>query len=86
MEGKEAFAKLLILPNVYRVLKPGGVNMIYEIYPFLRPFDDSMKVIKPDDIIRGLKVSREEVDRMYDWKENPRMGLRDWLCVIGKKD
>lgn len=125
--------------NVYRVLKPGGMNIIYEIHPFLRPFDDSMNVIKPydltgpfedeytvsfhwrvqdilnavmdagirlvhieemydeknyeqpfwiktEDIIRGLKVSREEVDKMYDWKENPRMGLPGWLCVIGKKD
>lgn len=33
--------------NIYRILKPGGWNIIYEVHPFLRPFDDSLKVIKP---------------------------------------
>ena len=124
--------------NIYRVLKPGGVNILYEIHPFMRPFDSDMNVAKPydatgpfedestvtfhwrvqdilnavadsgirllhieemfdeknyerpfwvknDDIIRGLKVDKEEVDRMYDWKQNPRMALPSWLCVVGKK-
>ncbi len=125
--------------NIYRILQPGGINIIYEIHPFMRPFGNDMKVIKPynaigpfedeytvnfhwrmqdilnaiadagirlvhieemfdeknyerpfwvknEDIIRGIRVSKEEVDKMYDWKENPRMGLPNWLCVVGEKD
>lgn len=125
--------------NVYRVLKRGGMNLFYDIHPFLRPFDSDMKLIKPydctgpfedevtvsfhwriqdilnavmdagisllhveelfdeknyerpfgikaADLIRGIRADQAEVDRMYDWKENPYMGLPSWLCVVGKKD
>lgn len=125
--------------NVYRVLKPGGFNIVHEVHPFLRPFDDALNVKKPydlirpfedeytinfewriqdilnammdagirllhmeemfaeknydlpfwvktEDIINGVTVCKEEVDRMYDWKQNPRMGLPGWMCVVGKRE
>lgn len=125
--------------NVYRVLKPGGLNIVYEVHPFMRPFGEELKVLKPYDavgpfenedivtfdwrmqdflnammesglrlmhmeemfseksyeapfwlpmgeIVRGVQVSREEVDRMYDWKQNPTMALPQWMCIVGKKE
>ena len=124
--------------NIYRVLAPGGMNILYEIHPFQRPFDRDLKAIKPydmtgpfedestvtfhwrlqdilnaimdaglrpvhmeemfdeknyvrpfwiknADIIRGVRVSAEEVDRMYDWHKNPAMCLPAWLCVASQK-
>lgn len=124
--------------NVSRILKTGGLNIVYEIHPYLRPFNGELEVIKPydatgpfededtvnfhwrlqdilnavmhsgihlehfeemfdeknyerpfwlktEDIINGVSVSREEVDRMYDWKENPRMALPNWICLVGRK-
>ncbi len=35
--------------NVSRVLKPGGVYVMYELHPFQRPFGEGMKVVKPYD-------------------------------------
>lgn len=124
--------------NVNRILKKGGLNIVYEIHPHLRPFDEELKIIKPydatgpfedettvnfhwrlqdimnammhsgmrlehfeemfdekdyerpfwlktEDIINGLRASREEVDRMYDWRENPSMALPHWICLVGRK-
>lgn len=36
--------------NVSRVLKPGGVYIMYELHPFQRPFGEGMKVVKPYDM------------------------------------
>ena len=33
--------------NIFRVLKPGGVYIMYELHPFLRPFGEKLKVVKP---------------------------------------
>ena len=41
--------------------------------------------LKTEDIIGGATVSREEVDRMYDWTRNPRMALPHWFCLVGRK-
>lgn len=124
--------------SIHRIMKPGGVYIMYDIHPFQRPFDDSLKVIKPydmtgpfedennvtfawrvrdivnamldsginikhveemfaekdyedpffvssEDLVHGLKVSREEVDRMHDWRQNPAAALPNWLCITGMK-
>ena len=35
--------------NISRILKPGGVYIMYELHPFQRPFGENMKVVKPYD-------------------------------------
>ncbi len=35
--------------NVSRILKPGGVYVMYELHPFQRPFGKDMQVVKPYD-------------------------------------
>ncbi|MDR1693459.1 MAG: class I SAM-dependent methyltransferase [Oscillospiraceae bacterium] len=33
--------------NIRRILKPGGLYLMFEIHPFQRPFDDAARVVKP---------------------------------------
>ena len=124
--------------NIHRVMKPGGVYIMYEIHPFQRPFDDNAKVKKPYDMtgpfeseseitfgwrvmdimnalmdsglvvkhieemfaekdydwpffisleekLKGVTAAREEVDRMYDWRNNPMAALPTWISVAAVK-
>ncbi|MDO4317842.1 MAG: class I SAM-dependent methyltransferase [Lachnospiraceae bacterium] len=124
--------------SVYRILKPGGISLWYDVHPFTRPFDDRMKVIKPydltgpfedeynvnflwrvqdllnavmdaglllahieeimpekddkhpfwisnEELVNGVEISREELDRMYDPENNPRAALPAWLCAVGRR-
>ena len=125
--------------NIFRVMKPGGVFIMYEIHPFQRPFDEKARVIKPydatgpfeseteitfgwrvmdimnaitdsglivkrieemfaekdyeqpffikySDIASGVRATREEVDRMYDWRVNPMAALPNWISVAAVKN
>lgn len=45
-------------------------------YPFWLPLEEAVK---------GVKVDKEEVDRMYDWHQNPTMAIPQWLCVVCRK-
>lgn len=38
-----------------------------------------------EDAVNGVTVPPEEVDRMYDWQQNPEMALPQWLCVVCRK-
>lgn len=35
--------------NIHRILKPGGLYVMYELHPFQRPFGEGLKVVKPYD-------------------------------------
>ena len=35
-----------------------------------------------EDAVNGVKVDAAEVDRMYDWQQNPAMALPQWLCIV----
>jgi len=124
--------------NIHRVMKPGGVYIMYEIHPFLRPFDDKLNIEKPygmtgpfesdsevtfawrvmdimnaildsglavkhieemfaekdydwpfwipaREIMKGAAATREEVDRMHDWRNNPMAALPSWISIVAKK-
>lgn len=124
--------------NIYRVLKRGGSFIMYEIHPFLRPFNDDLSVRKPYDMVgpfedneevtfawrvmdilnalmdaglrlthmeeafaeknydwpfwmsyeeiaSGKTATREEVDRMHDWRVNPMAALPNWISVAAIK-
>ena len=45
-------------------------------YPFWLPLEDA---------VNGVRVEKEEVDRMYDWHQNPTMAIPQWLCVVCRK-
>lgn len=125
--------------NIYRIMKPGGVYIMYEIHPFLRPFDAQVKIKKPYDatgpfesedettfdwrvmdfqnaildaglrlthveemyaekdydwpfwipyreLAKGATATHEEVDRMFDWRNNPMAALPNWICLAAKKE
>ncbi len=124
--------------NIYRIMKHGGTYIMYEIHPFLRPFDEALKVVKPydmtgpfeseteitfawrvmdlmnaildaglsikhmeemfaekdynwpfwisyADIAKGVTATKEEVDHMHDWRNNPMAALPNWISVAAKK-
>lgn len=45
-------------------------------YPFWLPLEEA---------VSGVKVPREEVDRLYDWRQNPAMAIPQWLCIVCEK-
>lgn len=45
-------------------------------YPFWLPLEDA---------VNGVSIPPEEVDRLYDWQQNPVMALPQWLCVVCRK-
>ena len=124
--------------NIARILRPGGVYILYEIHPFLRPFDEQVKVKRPydqvgpyeadgevtfawrvqdivnamldsglsmthieemfaekdyewpfwipfHDIMNGVTVPPEVVDRMHDWRHNPMAALPNWISIAARK-
>lgn len=46
------------------------------VHPFWLPLED---------IVNGVQVDPAEVDRLYDWRENPAMALPAWLCIVCRK-
>lgn len=125
--------------NIARIMKPGGMYIMYEIHPFQRPFDDNAKIIKPydatgpfeneteitfgwrvmdilnamldsglavkrfeemfaeknydwpffislEDKLKGITATPEEVDRMYDWHNNPMAALPNWISAAARKE
>ncbi len=38
-----------------------------------------------ESLPKGKDPSREEIDRMYNWRINSQMALLHWLCAVGKK-
>lgn len=124
--------------NISRIMKPDGVYIMYDIHPFLRPFDEKANIIKPydmtgpfeteeevtflwrvmdimnamlesgltvkhieemydekdynwpfwislQDLEKGVTATPEEVEQMYDWRNNPMMALPNWISIVGKK-
>jgi SAM-dependent methyltransferase len=51
--------------NIHRIMKPGGVYILYEIHPFLRPFDDNLKVQKPYDSTGPFE---SDIEITYHWR------------------
>lgn len=45
--------------SIFRVLKAGGLSMMYDIHPMTRPFDDDLKIIKPYDMTGPFEDSEE---------------------------
>lgn len=45
--------------NIYRLMEPGGVYIMSEIHPFIRPFDDQLQVIKPYDMTGPFESDTE---------------------------
>ncbi len=41
--------------------------------------------ISLEDTLRGVTATREEVDRMHDWRTNPMAALPNWLCAAAVK-
>lgn len=38
-----------------------------------------------EDLVNGVKASREEVDRKHNWRENPQMALPHWIGIASIK-
>lgn len=57
--------------SIHRVMKPGGVYILYEIHPFLRPFDGNsfekrqLSVVKPYDMTGPFE---NESTITFDWR------------------
>jgi SAM-dependent methyltransferase len=42
--------------------------------------------ISLEEKLKGVAASREEVDRMYDWRNNPMAALPNWISIAAKKN
>ena len=51
--------------SIFRVLKPGGINIAYEIHPFQRPFGENLTVKKPYDHTGPFE---DEACITYGWR------------------
>jgi len=38
-----------------------------------------------EEVVDGVRASKEEVERMYDWTQNPAIALHTWISFVGKK-
>lgn len=38
-----------------------------------------------EDAVSGVTVDPAEVDRLYDWQQNPIMALPAWMCLTCRK-
>lgn len=38
-----------------------------------------------EDVVSGVTVDPAEVDRLYDWQQNPIMALPAWMCLTCRK-
>lgn len=39
-----------------------------------------------EDAVNGVTVDPAQVDRLYDWQQNPCMALPAWMCLTCRKD
>lgn len=51
--------------NIQRIAKPGGIYIMYEIHPFLRPFGDDLKVVKPYDMTGPFE---SDIETTFAWR------------------
>lgn len=51
--------------NVHRIMKPGGIYIMYEIHPFLRPFNDDLKIEKPYDMTGPFE---SDIEITFAWR------------------
>ncbi len=63
--------------NIYRVTKPNGAYIMYEIHPFQRPFNDDASIVKPYDAV-GPYESDSEIT--FAWRV---MDIVNALCGSG---
>ncbi len=42
--------------------------------------------VKNEEIVNGRRLSREEVDAMYDWRQNPAAALPEMIALAGRRD
>ena len=51
--------------NVYRILKPNGIYIMYDIHPFLRPFNSTLEVVKSYDTTGPFETAKEVT---FSWR------------------
>lgn len=51
--------------NIHRVLVPGGVSVLYDVHPFVRPFDENMRVRAPYDCVGPFE---DEWNITFHWR------------------
>lgn len=61
-------------------LRPRRIEELFAEKDYERPF-----WVGSAQALSGVRLSREEVDKGYDWRENPLMGLPQWLCILSQK-
>jgi Methylase involved in ubiquinone/menaquinone biosynthesis len=51
--------------NIHRIMKPGGAYIMYEIHPFLRPFNDDATIKKPYDMTGPFE---SDIEITFGWR------------------
>ena len=73
------------LMDIFNAITTSGLNIEHTEEMFCEKDYEEPFWLSLDDILKGITATKEEVDRMHDWKINPMAAIPNWLNVVAIK-
>jgi len=71
--------------DIMNAILGAGLNIVHiEEMPAEKDYDWPFW-ISLEDYVNGVTATKEEVDRMHDWRHNPSVALPNWLGLVARK-
>lgn len=67
-----------IAQSDFRILE---IREMFAEKDYERPFFISL-----EDLVNGVRATKEEVDEKHDWTKNPQMAIPHWLTISARKE
>jgi len=71
--------------DIMNAMLDSGLAFIHIEEMFAEKDYDWPFFISYSDISKGVTATHEEVDRMYDWHNNPMAALPNWISIVARK-